>query len=359
MSSLSPQSPELTPFHPWLLGHPSCKIPEEKQGEIQRAFQDSSNHKPIRAHVFQSGLWIFKREKPQSTLSNSQIHRISQIEKIRDYVTKYHLGDVFVVPEEYLYWDESKKEFVVVSQWVHLSQRVSGFYSEKIEAEYKTNEYSKADLSIYERTQNDKLKLGKSKEMMKNIQIVALVDLSFLGYCNHCYDNIHFQRDTSKIIIIDSTPTKKVVEERLFSNPFSYLLRDREVYKTIFGLTGTAKLKAFCSNDQVEMIDGAEKHKVLKATVIVIAQVALIFFAYRYLLPRCFSLLSSHVGNLAPRLTTMFIWIVKGLLITKGITLCANWGLMSAVWKLSRKIEKTEDSSGINTIIKREKNGYF
>lgn len=346
MSSLTPQSPEIKSFLPWLLGHPSCIAPAGTKEEIEHLLQNEPQRK-VKNNIYEVGPWIFKTKRQSDAVN---VNRLALCQQIRSYIEKNHLENFFIVPDKYLYWDESKKQLVVVVRKLDLSDEVAKPFSKQIE-----NKLWLAGKNEPVGTQGHRLANGAKMREILPEQAEGLATFSFMGATDPTYGNLFFDKQ-GRIAIIDTETLEVPILEKLFSSPFSIFLRDRYTHEIISGLKGTSILKASCNQACLAIINKIERSKVMKATASVLAKIALTFFASLYLSSRSYSLLSSPIDTLNQKIILIFTLLVQGCFILKSVRLGWNLHLLHKVWRLSTSGDLL---SGPSNILALEKKGYI
>lgn len=232
-------------FHPYLLGHPSCPSNQLKD-EIDQICAGSLT--PLKGdYISMAGRWVFKLQRGDgiATTPDTHIYRIRKAEKIRNYILQNHLESHLMVPKKFLYWHQVSQKFYVISEKVNLSPEVAEPESDEVEDIWKAG-------AVLGGGQCAALAEDKPKRALTAQQAKALAELSTMGYTDLSYNNLYFTTD-GRIAIIDTEPQKRFLKKAVAKNIIPYLLIDKSSLLAQQAISGTAKLKLYCSEEAARL----------------------------------------------------------------------------------------------------------
>jgi len=344
-------------LQPFLLGSPQSKAPLDLKEKIDAVFakglqclntedrvMDGIGLLQSRDYVFDAGDWVLKSARtgnlgrtPES-LQDLLIHRVTQIEMLRSFVTHNKLEEAFHLPQKYLYWNESQRQFYVVAEKLELSDEIAKPHAE-IEQLWRAEGFLLGG-------QLKKVGEGAQQRTITALQARSLAQMSFLGYSDLTYNNLFFDKE-GKIAIIDSEPLKKIFYNNLNASWLKYVA-DRSGLVAQHGLIGTAKLKTYCPTPELlQEVEKVEKSHVLWYTAETITKLVLVVIVFKV-----------TAGVAIPFGSVAFVAIkvaAKTVLILKGTLLLTNGASVHYFWHLSHKSHP--NFAGLNKLSQIESTG--
>lgn len=308
-------------FLPFLLGFKECK--KDIVEDIDKVFEKPL--KPLsktRDYVFDAGDWVLKLGRTDGFLTTPDTHlyRIRKAEKVRQYITDHHLENDLMVPEKYLYWNKSEKQFYVVAKKIDLSDEVAT----------PANKEFKSVFEEAAKTTEGQVRAfveGKPQRSLTAVQAKALAELSILGYTDLSYNNLYFTLD-GRVAIIDTEPQKRGLNKNFTKSLIGSWLTDKGALLAQQTLSGTAKLKLYCDDQEalkeVELVEKNHALWSLAKSAVKIAFASLMIYAATFVsrLP-----IPPVVAKVL-RVTMITLLAIKLLMLTLSmLSIYRIWGL--------------------------------
>jgi hypothetical protein len=328
-------------FLPFLLGHSSClysKAAVLKQ-DIDSKLKTRTTVNIKENYILDAGKWILKLPRTGiNTTPDTHIYRIRKAEKIRNFIKVNHLEEHLKVPKKFLY--ESKNgEYFVAAKKVDLSNEVASVS----DISFKNN-ISSFTLGGQCKAFNE----GASQRDLTPTQAKALAELAFLGYTDQSYNNVFFTK-TGKVAILDTEPVKRVMKKTVVSSNFFMLLIDKQTLLATQAITGTAKLKAYCTNPEaLRQVEIVERKHVLWNVAKLILKIAVCCLVIYYIPV----LIAS--STLPVIVATALKVSLIAVLSIKTCTLTTNLANLLLTWKHS-----CNGFAGLTNIVRTEQQGLL
>lgn len=291
-------------------------------------------------YIFDAGKWVLKlgRTDGLNTTPDTHLYRVRKVEKIRTYIHQNNLEAHIAVPRKYLYWNTTKNQFYVVAEKMNLSSEV-GTPSADVEAIFKQASAFGGQLRA--------LANNAPRRSLTPTQAKALAELSFLGYTDLTYNNLHFTHD-GKVAIIDTEPVKRSLKKMQKSNFFVFLFGDKGARLSQQSIAGIAKLKLYTDNPiALQAVQRVEKNLVLWSIAQLITKISAVTLAI-YFAPAIMAVIP--IAAVATTLIVSFIAIA----ILKNLFLILNIFSVYRVWNHS-----CQGLQGVVKIVKMEKQGML
>lgn len=269
-------------FDTHTLGHPNCIQGAPSVDDIAHCVQNAPKEE-LKQNIIDAGQWILKSPRPGSlgTTPDTHLYRIRKAEKIRSYISRNHLEEHLTVPKKYIYIKPGTNEPIVVSEKLQLSEEVATPQNQGISNILKSVAFMGG--------QGQALAEGKPQRPLTPIQAKSLAELSSLGYTDLTYNNLYFTQD-GKVAIIDTEPQKRALKKIIGSSKWSWF-GDKGALLAKQAITGTAKLKAYCSDPAaLKEVNRVERNHALWAIAKLIGKIAIACLAI-YFIPGAIALL--------------------------------------------------------------------
>jgi hypothetical protein len=301
-------------LQPFLLGAADSTAPGGLKEHIETAFKSNSLQHITDRRALNAGNWILKLAKTEScglSLQERQrllIDRVTQIEELRSLVKNALLQNAFSLPQKYLYWHTTEKQFYIVA--------------ERLKSNGK---------AVVEKTLTGETKANGE---ITDVQACFLARMSFLGYPDLVQASF-FGHD-GKIAIIDSESITKQSYNDIKASWVNFL--DAGALLVREGLIGTAELKTYYpAPELLKEIEKVEKKNVLLYTAKTITKIFLAVIAFQ--VTARFAIPFTSVAIVALKTAAQFVLIIKTLaLVMEMIYIHYSWFFQASPQEQKREI---------------------